>query len=80
MVISTIEKYEIGRRDKKMGVKAEVLSRTIMVGVIEKVICEQRHSEIGDEVTRIFRGRAFEGLGLDMSFVTAHTFDLGQVT
>lgn len=59
--------------------KAEILSGEVMVGLIEKVMCEQRHSERGGGVMGIFRGRAFQGLSLDLSFVTAHVSDLGRL-
>lgn len=50
-----------------------------MVGLIGKVMCEQRHSERSEGVRCISRGRAFQGLGLDLGFVTAQISDLGQV-
>lgn len=43
----------------------------MVTGLTEKVIVS-RYSEGGDRVRQISRERAFQGLSLDLSFVTAH--------
>lgn len=69
-----------GEEIRRLGLKVEILSREIMVELIEKVMCEQRHSERDEGVRWISRGRAFQGLGLDLGFAAVHISDLGQVT
>lgn len=43
-------------------------------------MCEQRYSEGGEGVKQISTGGAFQGLDLDLAFVIACSYDLGQVT
>lgn len=51
-----------GEELRRLGLKVEILSREIMVGLIEKVMCNQRHSEGGEGVRWISRERDFQDL------------------
>lgn len=54
---------EYGEELRRLGLKVEILSREIMVGLIEKAMCNQRHSKGGEGVRWISRERDFHDLG-----------------
>lgn len=63
---------------RRLGLKVGILNRSL-VGLTEKVMCEQRHSIGGEGVRWVSRGRALEGLKLNLGLVAAGMYDFGQV-
>lgn len=80
MMIELWRNVNYGREIRRVGLKVGVLNRELMVGLTEKVMCEQRHSEGSEGVRWMSKVRVFQGQGLNVGFVTAHMSEVGQVT